>query len=255
MLNKLNIGKIGKWLLGGVTLIGLVTLIAFSGNSFSAKRCKDIVVTIKNGNEQLFVTKEGVEKLATQYGGDNLRGRLFSKINLREIEERVLRNKQIKTCQVYKDVKGNLQIDVEQHIPIARISMNDGRADQYVDSEGTFFPLSEQFSARVTVLSGNYFRNLPSLKEKKHEDLLNFVRLVFEDEFLKAQFTQLDVESNKSISIVPLLGNHIIEFGEPQNVEQKLKKLKIFYKEILPVNGWDKYSHVSVRYNGQIVCK
>jgi cell division protein FtsQ len=255
MLAKLNIGKISKWLFGILMLIASITLIIFSGNTFSAKRCKEIIISIKNGNDQLFVSKESIEKLATQYGSDNLKGRLFSNINFHEIEERVLKNKQIKTCQVYKDVQGNLKIEVEQHIPIARIMNSDGLTDQYVDAEGIFFPLSEQFSARVTILSGNYFRTLASLKGTQHEDLLNFIKFVFEDDFLKAQFTQLDVDANKNINIVPLLGNHIIEFGEPQNIEQKLKKLKIFYKEILPVKGWNTYSHISIRYNGQIVCK
>ncbi len=31
--------------------------------------------------------------------------------------------------------------------------------------------------------------------------------------------------------------------------------LKIFYKEALPYEGWNKYSGVSLQYDGQVVCK
>jgi cell division protein FtsQ len=72
---------------------------------------------------------------------------------------------------------------------------------------------------------------------------------------LKAQFTQLDIDTNGDINVVPLVGNHIIEFGEPTNIENRLNRLKIFYNQILPVKGWDGFSSVSVKYDGQIVCK
>ena len=35
----------------------------------------------------------------------------------------------------------------------------------------------------------------------------------------------------------------------------KLKRLKIFYKQILPSKGWNSYEKVSVKYKNQIVCE
>lgn len=118
-----------------------------------------------------------------------------------------------------------------------------------------FFPLSDRYSARILLLSGEYFRNLSSLKAKRQEKNLQFINFINEDSFLKAQFTQLNIDNNGDISIVPLVGNHIIEFGEPANIENRLNRLKIFYNQILPVKGWDSFSSVSVKYDGQIVCK
>jgi cell division protein FtsQ len=133
--------------------------------------------------------------------------------------------------------------------------MPDGRDDVYVDADGSFFPLSDRYSARILLLSGEYFRNLPNLKSKHQEKILHFLNLINEDNFLKAQFTQLDVAKNGDVSIVPLVGKHIIEFGDPTNIENRLNRLKIFYNQILPVQGWDRFSNVSVKYDGQIVCK
>jgi cell division protein FtsQ len=255
MFNNFNFRKIGKLLLG-IVAMGIVTiLIGFSNNTFSSNRCKEIIIKIKNADEQYFVNKQDIEALITKNGSDQLVGRIFEKIDLREIERRVLRNKQIKTCQAFRGIEGNLSLDIEQHIPVARILMEDGREDAYVDANGGVFPLSERYSARILLLSGEYFRNLPNLKSKRQEKILHFLNLINEDAFLKAQFTQLDVAKNGDVSIVPLIGNHIIEFGEATNIENRLNRLKIFYNQILPVQGWDSFTNVSVKYDGQIVCK
>lgn len=255
MFRNTNFGKIGKILLGIVAIGAITLLIGFSTDSFSSNRCKKIEVNIKNADEQFFINKQDVEALATKHGSDQLVGKLYEKIDLREIEQRVLRNRQIKSCQVFRGVEGTLNVDIEQHIPIARILMPDGRDDVYVDADGSFFPLSDRYSARILLLSGEYFRNLLSLKAKRQEKSLQFINFINEDSFLKAQFTQLDIDANGDINVVPLVGNHIIEFGEPTNIENRLNRLKIFYNQILPVKGWDGFSSVSVKYDGQIVCK
>ena len=255
MFSNFNFGKIGKVLLGIVAIAAVTLLIGFSSDTFSSKRCKEIIIKIKNADEQYFVNKQDIEALITKNGSDQLVGRTFEKIDLREIERRVLRNKQIKTCQAFRGIEGNLSLDIEQYIPVARILMEDGREDAYVDADGRIFPLSERYSARILLLSGEYFRNLPNLKSKRQEKILHFLNLINEDAFLKAQFTQLDVAKNGDVSIVPLVGNHIIEFGEATNIENRLNRLKIFYNQILPVQGWDSFTNVSVKYDGQIVCK
>jgi cell division protein FtsQ len=254
MFNNLKL-KFGKLVIGiAALLVGLV-LLAFANDTFSSKRCKKIAINIKNGNEQLFVEQKDVENLVTLRGNDPLTGKNFDRIDLRQIEQRVLANKQIKTCQAFSDYQGNLNVEVEQFIPIARISMPDGRPDVYVSSEGAFFPLSNHFSARVAVVSGEYFRGMTNLRNKKYENVLAFLNKIHEDEFWKAQFAQIDIEADKDISIVPLVGKHILEFGEPENIENKLNKLKIFYKDILPVKGWDAYHRVSIKFADQVVCE
>jgi len=55
--------------------------------------------------------------------------------------------------------------------------------------------------------------------------------------------------------MLPQVGNERIEFGKPERVAQKFDKLMIFYKEILPRMGWNKYSRVNLEYEGQIVAE
>ena len=45
-----------------------------------------------------------------------------------------------------------------------------------------------------------------------------------------------------------------IHLGELVNVTKKLENLYQFYKQAMPVKGWQTYSDISLKYNNQIVC-
>ena len=48
-----------------------------------------------------------------------------------------------------------------------------------------------------------------------------------------------------TLAILNLLSRYIII---------NLNNLNIFYKKVMPVQGWEKYSKVSLKFNNQIVC-
>jgi cell division protein FtsQ len=152
------------------------------------------------------------------------------------------------------DLRGVLTIDVEPFLPLARILL-DGAPDYYVSDDGTFFPTSSNYTARVILLSGDYFMNKTSMTDNKSVNLLSFLKHVNDDAFWKAQLTQVTVDNQENMYIVPLLGEHIINFGNPDEVVAKLRRLKVFYKQIYPVKGWDSFSEVSIAYANQVVCK
>jgi cell division protein FtsQ len=81
------------------------------------------------------------------------------------------------------------------------------------------------------------------------------LRIIHEDEFLHAQIAELDIDSKGKITIYPQVGGQLIEFGKPENLEVKFKKLRIFYKEILPMRGWNTYKRVNLEYEGQIIAE
>ena len=66
---------------------------------------------------------------------------------------------------------------------------------------------------------------------------------------------QMDINAKGKITMFTQIGDERIEFGMPDNEEVKLRKLKIFYKDILPKTGWNKYKKVNLEYEGQIVAE
>lgn len=251
--------KFKKW----ATWVGigaiLLIIIGFAESQQQRKRCKSIVVEIDKGqSEHFFITKSDVERLLNDSGQDPVMGKHFGQLDFRILEQRVLSNQLVKTCQVFRDVEGNLQVSLEQHRPVARISfagsLNSLR-DLYVGEDGSLFPMSEHYTARVMVLSGEYFEKRISLRKIQDQQLMEFVQFVDQNPLWKAQVTQADVDEHREIALIPQVGNQVIEFGTATDIEKKFDKIKVFYTTIQPAQGDKDYRRVNVKYRNQIVCE
>src|SRR5690606_8101173 len=102
-----------------------------------------------------------------------------------------------------------------------------------------------KFNARVVLLSGSFVDQVVKLNNlsesedgTKLKELIDRIRM---NEFWRAQVAQLDIDSKGNVDIYPQIGGQVIEFGKLDKQEEKLLKLKVFYKEILPRMGWNKY--------------
>ena len=97
--------------------------------------------------------------------------------------------------------------------------------------------------------------------EKRYADflkLINFVEWIERHSFWSSEIVQIVVRTMPSgdmeLDLIPRSGNYTIQFGRIEKVEQKLDKLLRFYEEGLSKKGWDCYSTINVKYDGQVVC-
>jgi cell division protein FtsQ len=242
--------------IAGVLLVVLL-LIAFTERKQGSVVIQDIQIKIENTTDNYFLDDGDINHLMA-LNHENLRGANLNKVGLKEIEKKIKLDRFVKDAQLYTDIKGNLVVNVELRRPIARIVRNDG-PDGYIAEDGTIMPISEKFSSRVVLISGLYVRkllrqeNINSTEDGKQ--LMQMINIIRADDFWKAQVTELDIDSKMKINIIPEVGDETIEFGKPENIEAKFKKLKIFYKEILPTKGWGRYKRVNLEYEGQIVAE
>lgn len=235
----------------------VLAIIAFTEQRHSGVSLTNVSVTIKNTENNHFLDEADVMRLMN-VNVQNLRGVKTGEMNLRAIEKRIKRDPFIRTAELYTDLKGNLVARVELKRPVARLVRNDG-PDGYIAEDGSLMPVSEKFTARVMLVSGPYVRKLLQQNNlnttKDGAQLLHLISEIRDDEFWDAQIAQMDIDSKGRITILPQVGDERIEFGTPDNEEVKLRKLKIFYKEILPRTGWNKYKRVNLEFEGQIVAE
>jgi cell division protein FtsQ len=119
-------------------------------------------------------------------------------------------------------------------------------------------PVSEKYTSRVVLISGAVKQLLESEDLNKSEEgkqLLEMIEYINKEKFWKAQVAQLDIAKNGKISIYPQVTGQLVEFGKPENIEVKFKKLMVFYKEILPTRGWTRYERVNLEYEGQVIAE
>ena len=254
MKYKFNIKREIKIFAAVLVVVGI---IAFTERNQSRASIKDITIKMVNVNENHFLDENDVLDFM-QLDKENLKGASLGRVNLKEIEQKIQREPFVKDAQLYSDLKGNLVVRTELRRPIARIVRNDG-PDGYIAEDGTVMPVSDRFTARVLLISGPYVRSLLDKKNlndfEEGKNLLALIESIRDDEFWNAQIAQLEINSKMRITIFPQVGDERIEFGKPENTEAKFKKLMIFYKEILPRMGWNKYDRVNLEYEGQIVAE
>ena len=239
-----------------VALIGMMLLIGFSERKQQSVVIKDVVVELDNLNENHFLDEADVSKLV-QSEGQKLVGKHTDEINLKTIENKLMYDKHILDAELYSDLKGNLVVNVEMRRPIARIVQSDA-PDAYIAEDGVIMPVSEKYTSRVVLISGHVKELLETQdlnKTEQGKQLMSMIEFVNDDKFWKAQVAQLDLSSNGKVTIYPQMTGQRIEFGKPDDIENKFRKLMIFYKRILPQRGWTKYERVNLEYEGQIIAE
>jgi cell division protein FtsQ len=251
--------SIRKWLFAVGGLLGLFGLIAFTEVRHREKRVQAVVVQLDEVDGHRFLTKRDVTGYLTNGGADPVIGQAYTALDLRRLERRLRQHGLVKNCQVSCDLPGNLLVTIEQPNPVARlVTLDDGAQPirgQYVSEEGRFFPISMNYSARVPLLTGPYFARNRSLAGERNRSLLTMLKQIQTDPFWRAQIAELSVDEQGDVTMWPQMGTHQIEFGQPDDLEVKFKKLKLFYTDVLPAKGWDCYRRVSVQYRNQIVCE
>ncbi len=251
---KINIRKEVKI---AVALLGLSFLIAFSERKQSVAVCKDIVVELDNLHENHFMDEAEILKLVEE-SGQSIKGVSIERVNLKGIEAKLKFDKHILDADLYGDLKGNLVVNVELRRPIARIVQSDA-PDAYISEDGVIMPVSEKYTSRVVLISGAFVKTLLESedlnKTEEGKQLLKMIEFIHEDKFWRAQVAQLDINSAGKISIYPQITGQRVEFGKPENIEEKFRKLMIFYKEILPQRGWTRYERVNLEYEGQVIAE
>jgi len=240
-----------------VALLIVSSLIAFTEGKRDIIICKDVVVEMENIHENYFLDEADVLKLV-ENSAQGIIGKNIDEVDFKRVEKRIMKDKHILNADLYNDLKGNLIVNVELRRPIARIVREDA-PDGYIAEDGAVMSVSEKYTSRVVLVSGSgvkqFMEDEDLYKSDLGKQLMEMIRFINEDRFWKAQIAQLDINSAGKIIIYPQVTGQRVEFGKPENIETKFRKLKIFYKEILPQRGWTKYERINLEYEGQVIAE
>ena len=79
-------------------------------------------------------------------------------------------------------------------------------------------------------------------------------KLINNDTFLKSQIVQIHINNNGYFELIPRIGNQRILFGSSENMENKFKKIKLFYTNGPNSKDLNKYDTLNILYENQIIC-
>ncbi len=246
-----------KTVRSGIWLLVLVATVAFVEQRRTQRTCQELVIQIEQTDEHRFIAPGDIRQLVTQQQTTPLEGVRLRDINLKMLERNVATNNYVQWVNAYYGLNGEVVIQTLQNRPIARISQTNA-PDAYLGNDGRMLPLSERFTARVMVLGGDYMERLVKIdvpQDSAGARILSLVQHIDQDEFWRTQIAQVDINEKGSVVLYPQIGKQRINFGQADRLSEKFDKLSVFYDQILPRQGWNRYEEVSLEYQNQIVCQ
>lgn len=257
--------KIALWSAFGLTVIILLMMVRTAQDEFTIDK-PEIIIHI-NG-ENAFLTKD---ELYTRLRRKGLiyNGQTKEQLKVAKIETYLRSMTEVKDAKVFSKIGGNWTVEVDIRKPIARIFNKFGETF-YLDDLGYTMAPSTIHTARVVVVTGNIsdkitsppvekIINNPSWKSiRKIDDVYRISSYVCKDPLLRSMVGQIHRKMNGDFVLIPQVGGQKIIFGtaySDEEVREKFRKLKIFYTEAIPYEGWNKYEEISLKYDKQIVCK
>jgi len=236
-------------------ILFLFISIGFSGKKQDKKHINEVIIKIVNQEDNYFIDNLEILDLINAENTDYVLGLRIEQLNLKELEKRVRKHPFVKEVEVFKDLKGNLLVDVVQTRPIARVYDPKG-ADFYIGEQGQVLPVTAKHTARVPLIEMKDKRILKEVNLQETEDgskLYELMTFIDQNEFWNAQIAHLFIDKNFEVSLLTQVSKQLVEFGDMTELDKKFNKLRVFYQKILPGEGWNNYDSVSLKYEKQIV--
>ncbi len=225
-----------------VLLISIVGLFAFSSVRNSTRKVSKPSIKFL-GENYPFLTEENVSKLLIQ-NQQSVTNKPKEIIDLNLLEEALNSNPMIKEAQVHMSVNGVLTAEISQKKPIARVSTN---ASYYIDDEGSYMPLSSNYTARVPLVTGTILKNDLS-------NVFTIAEKIEADEFLKKHVVEIHQNKDKTIDLKIRLSDFKIQLGSLKQLDKKINNLKAFYQKASKDKTLNNYSVVNLKFDSQVIC-
>jgi cell division protein FtsQ len=233
---------------------GVAVLLISAGKTRDSKHCTALNIRVENGDDKVFVDEREIRQIVQEQVHANAVGYPVSGFNLYKIEKALKEMPWISRAELYFDNRQVLHIRVTERIPVARV-MDASAHWFYIDSACYPLPLSKSDRADVPVFTGLPVRTKSNgaLYDSLMKQVVDISNHILPDAFWLAQAAQINMYRPGYYEIIPVIGNHIIDLGTAGHVGEKLRNIKLFYKQVLVRKGFDSYKAINASYAGQIV--
>lgn len=251
---KTNIASRLLWM--AVLLLGMVVVIAaVSKKKSKGLKAIEVGITPLTDGYNLIDDKDILKLIKNSFGYD-LKDVPMGELDIERVERVIENDPFVLEAEVFIRADDRLEIKVLQREPVLRLMTVNGE-NYYFDKNAVKMPTSAHFSARVLVAMGDIPKYTADFLEKK-DNLLNHLfslsKMILEDDFFRPLIEEVYVRKGEFI-LIPKLGKQKIIMGDSESLKEKMKRLKIFYKEALPYSRWTKYREIDVRFVGQVVAR
>src|SRR6476619_3764079 len=149
----------------------VIFLYSFSSKRNESRKIKKSAVEFVGETNQ-FVAPETVNKLLIE-NNESVAALHKDGLDLNKIEKTIDKHGMVEKSEVFVTIDGTLKAMVKQKTPIARVFDENGSF--YIDYQGNKIPLSDEYTARVPIISGE-------INKQKKDDFNKLLRFVYDDD-------------------------------------------------------------------------
>lgn len=248
--------------LGAFAIVAVLGFVEFRADRTPVK---ELAVTVHGPEGMHFLDESSVRARVMEASGGII-GTAVGATDITGIENDLRGVGCVSKAEVYHTMDGVLHVQVEQRRPIVRVINADG-SGFYIDAQGWTMPLSDAYTARVLVVTGQLaepFANAAPVQVTELSDTLRatthsaaiyaMARTITADPLWNALFEQAEVDANGDMDLIPRVGVQRVRIGNGDRLAGRLNKLKTFYAQGIPQADWRRYSAIDLRYDDQVVC-
>lgn len=173
-------------------------------------------------------------------------GKPVAQVRMQAIEDRLNAMDNVEEALVERTAGRKVKVTVTPMIPVARVFDKSG--SYYINRQGKRLTANARFRLDVPLITGT-FDSVVSPRS-----LLPLISRISNDSAWNAIVAQIQVEPvHKDIILVPMIRGHVINLGDTSRIDDKLSRVMLMYRKVLPLKGWQYYDTLSVKWAGQVV--
>ena len=229
-----------------VVVLLLVVVVVVANVWRSRSQVRNVRVDIDYHGVDTLVTPAQVSSLVQEkYQG--LATKMLRDVDLDAVAQAAASSPWLSECEAGTSIGGAVVVHAVQRRPIVRVLARGGA--YYLDDQAVRVPVSNVSECNVVVAGGN----IPD-KGKGLQQVWTLAHYLDRHPDLAPLFDQIYRDDKGDLYLTPKLGNHVVQVGKAENLDEKFHNLMVFYTKGFPLVGWETYSQVSIKYHGQVVC-
>ncbi|MCQ2178245.1 MAG: hypothetical protein MJY42_05115 [Bacteroidales bacterium] len=240
-------------------IAAVAVIVSVDCKSRSGFTCEGLDVRI-DGDCRLVGSGDVSERINAEYG--HFIGMPADSVDAAAIERIVDNQPAVLKSEVWKTRDGVLHVKIAQRNPVLLLQKED--IGMYVDDRGYIFPLQSAYSATVPVVDGcipvrfdgSYRGKAGSVEEQEWiGNVIELVTFIGASPIWSDNILRISALRNGELVLVPAEGREKFLFGRPERIADKFDRIGKYYTHIVPSREEGYYGSVSVKYDGQIICK
>lgn len=88
---------------------------------------------------------------------------------------------------------------------------------------------------------------------KNIKKIVNLTHLINDDKLLKNHIIGMEKQSENSFILLVDDGSYVLDLGQLENLDRKLRNFKVFHQEFIENNAEMPYKKLSLKYSNQVV--